>query len=41
MATMSELPLLPPLVRFFLGLFLVLVITGASVLFTYWLMKRG
>jgi hypothetical protein len=38
---MSELPLLPPLIRFFVGLFLVLVITGGSVLFTYWLMKRG
>jgi hypothetical protein len=38
---MTELPLLPPLVRFFVGLVLVIIITGASVLFTYWLMKRG
>jgi hypothetical protein len=32
-----ELALLPPLLRFFLGLFLVLVITGGSVLLLYWM----
>ena len=31
--------LLPPLVRFFLGLFLILVFTGSSVLVFYWLGK--
>jgi hypothetical protein len=30
---------LPPLVRFFLGLFLILVFTGSSVLLFYWLGK--
>ena len=30
---------LPPLVRFFLGFFLILVITGGSVLLFYWLGK--
>lgn len=30
---------LPPLVRFFLGLFLILVFTGGSVLVFYWLGK--
>jgi hypothetical protein len=35
-----ELALLPPLVRFFLGFFGVLIITGASVLLLYW-MARG
>lgn len=34
-----ELALLPPLVRFFLGLFLILVITGSSVLLLYFLGK--
>ena len=34
-----ELALLPPLVRFFLGLFLILVITGSSVLLLYLLGK--
>ncbi len=31
--------LLPPLVRFFMGFFLILVFTGGSVLFIYWLGK--
>ena len=31
---------LPPLVRFFMGFFLILVITGGSVLLFYWLGKR-
>jgi hypothetical protein len=31
--------LLPPLVRFFMGLFLILVLTGGSVLLMYWLGK--
>ena len=31
--------LLPPLVRFFLGFFLILVLTGSSVLLMYWLGK--
>jgi hypothetical protein len=30
---------LPPLVRFFMGLFLILVFTGGSVLVFYWLGK--
>jgi hypothetical protein len=30
---------LPPLVRFFIGLFLILVFTGGSVLVFYWLGK--
>jgi hypothetical protein len=34
-----EVALLPPLVRFFLGFFLVLVVTGSSVLLVYWLGK--
>jgi hypothetical protein len=31
--------LLPPLVRFFMGFFLILVFTGSSVLLMYWLGK--
>ena len=31
--------LLPPLVRFFVGFFLILVFTGGSVLLMYWLGK--
>jgi hypothetical protein len=34
-----ELSLLPPLVRFFLGFFLILAITGSSVLLLYFLGK--
>lgn len=34
-----EVALLPPLVRFFLGLVLILAITGGSVLLVYWLGK--
>jgi hypothetical protein len=30
---------LPPLVRFFMGLFLILAFTGGSVLVFYWLGK--
>jgi hypothetical protein len=30
---------LPPLARFFIGLFLILVFTGGSVLVFYWLGK--
>ncbi len=30
---------LPPLVRFFLGFFLILVFAGSSVLLFYWLGK--
>jgi hypothetical protein len=30
---------LPPLVRFFMGFFLILVCTGSSVLLFYWLGK--
>ncbi len=30
---------LPPLVRFFVGFFLILVFTGSSVLLFYWLGK--
>jgi hypothetical protein len=30
---------LPPLVRFFLGFFLILVFTGGSVILFYWLGK--
>jgi hypothetical protein len=30
---------LPPLVRFFMGFFLILVFTGGSVLVFYWLGK--
>ncbi len=41
MLLVEQLPLFPPLVRFFIGLFLVLIITAGSVLFAYWLMKRG
>jgi hypothetical protein len=33
--------LLPPLTRFFVGLFLVLAITVGAVLFTYWINKGG
>jgi hypothetical protein len=29
--------LLPPLVRFFIGLLLVLVVAGGSALFVYWI----
>jgi hypothetical protein len=32
---------LPGLVRFFIGLGLVVFVTGGSVLFTYWLSKGG
>ena len=32
-----ELALLPPLVRFFLTVFLVLIITSVSVLLLYWI----
>jgi hypothetical protein len=32
-----EIALLPPLVRFFLGFFLVLFITSGSVLVLYWM----
>lgn len=38
--TVLELALLPPLVRFFLGFVLILIITGGSVLVLYW-MSRG
>jgi hypothetical protein len=31
--------LLPPLVRFFMGVFLILVLTGSSVLLMHWLGK--
>lgn len=34
-----EVALLPPLVRFFLGFLLIVVITGSSVLLVYWLGK--
>lgn len=34
-----EIALLPPLVRFFLGFVLVLVITGGSVLLLYWIAR--
>ena len=37
--TAWEVALLPPLVRFFLGFFLILVVTGSSVLLVYWLGK--
>ena len=30
---------LPPLVRFFMGFFLILIFTGSSVLVFYWLGK--
>ncbi len=30
---------LPPLVRFFMGFFLILIFTGSSVLLFYWLGK--
>ena len=30
---------LPPLVRFFMGFFLILIFTGGSVLLFYWLGK--
>jgi hypothetical protein len=35
-----EVALLPPLFRFFLGFFLVLIITGGTVILLYW-MARG
>ena len=31
----------PPLVRFFIGLFLVLVVTGGVVAISYWLNQGG
>lgn len=34
-----EVALLPPLARFFLGVFLILAITAGSVLLMYWLGK--
>jgi hypothetical protein len=34
-----EIAVLPPLARFFLGFFLILVLTGSSVLLVYWLGK--
>jgi hypothetical protein len=37
--TGSLIVLLPPLVRFFMGFFLILVLTGSSVLLMYWLGK--
>ena len=37
--TLWGLALLPPLVRFFLGFFLILLITGGSVLLLYFLGK--
>lgn len=36
---MLELGLLAPLVRFFLGVFLILLTTGVSVLILHWLGK--
>ncbi|HET7478403.1 MAG TPA: hypothetical protein VFJ72_02680 [Rubrobacteraceae bacterium] len=36
---MLELSLLPPLVRFFLGFFLILLTTGVAVLILHWLVK--
>jgi hypothetical protein len=39
MIILSEMAVLPPLVRFFLGFFLILVLTGSSVLLVYWLGK--
>jgi hypothetical protein len=32
-----EIALLPPLLRFFLGFFGVLIITGGTVLLLYWM----
>ena len=32
-----ELALLPPLLRFFLTLFLILIISGGTVLLLYWI----
>ncbi len=37
--TLWELAILPPLVRFFLGLFLILVFTASAVLLMYWMGK--
>ena len=39
MFSWEMLLVLPPLVRFFMGLFLILLFTGASVLLFYWLGK--
>lgn len=41
LATVWVLDMLPPLARFFIALFLVLVITIGAVLFTYWVDKGG
>lgn len=35
----ETLAILPPLARFFLALFLLVVVTASTVLFTYWIMK--
>ena len=32
-----EIALLPPLLRFFLTFFLILIITGATVILLYWI----
>lgn len=37
--TFWVLAILPPLVRFFLGLFAILIVTGGSVLLLYWIGK--
>jgi hypothetical protein len=33
----EALALFPPLVRFFIGLLLVLIVAGGSLLFIYWI----
>jgi hypothetical protein len=39
MSSWEMLLVLPPLVRFFMGFFLILLFTGGSVLLFYWLGK--
>jgi len=39
MLTWEMILVLPPLVRFFMGFFLILVFTGGSALLFYWLGK--
>ena len=37
---MAELALFPPVARFFIGLFMILVIEGTAVLFAFWLSSK-
>ena len=40
MWTMAESFLFPPLVRFFIGILLILVVEGSAVVFAFWLVSK-